>query len=148
MPNPYNPFIIQDWSNSMIKEEIMNLLKLFNQRDETLKGLSNNIGILANVMFLFGEIIARLTEETDKLKVKCDIIKNKEAYLLKQDWKRENPNKVVPNIQYFQAQAQSVCMKDREELISKTAELVRFKQAYDSYEHIMNALKKKMEAIK
>ena len=49
---------------------------------------------------------------------------------------------------YFEAQAKKIVKEDREEQADLEARLMRFKKAYESTENIMNAEKKKMEAVK
>jgi len=103
---------------------------------------------LANIMYLFGEMIARITREYGLLKIDVDAKEKKQITIQRKTWVEENPNEKAPAMSYFEAKAAEFVRDDKDKLMSKYEQLTRFKQAYESYEHIMNAIKKKMDAVK
>lgn len=144
----YNPFDVKDWSDVMIEKQVRELLPRYKGNDDTMYGMSKNVETLANITYLFGEMIARLTKEHGLLKIDCDAKENKAITIERKKWVAENPNEKCPAMTYFEAKASENVRDDREKQLDKYADLVRFKQAYESYEHIMNAIKKKMESVK
>lgn len=144
----YNPFDVKIWSDEMIEKQVRALLPRYNPDDDTMYGMAKNVETLANIMYLFGEMIARLTKEYGLLKIDCDAKEKKAITVERKKWVQENPNDKVPSITYFEAKAAEFVRDDKEKVLDKYADLTRFKEASDKYEAIMNAIKKKMDAIK
>lgn len=144
----YNPFDVKIWSDEMIEKQVRLLLPRYNPNGDTMYGMAKNVETLANIMYLFGEMIARLTKEYGLLKIDCDAKEKKAITVERKRWVQENPNDKVPAMSFFEAKAAEYVRDDKEKVLDKYADLTRFKEASDKYEAIMNAIKKKMEAIR
>lgn len=144
----YNPFDVKIWSDEMIEKQVRALLPRYNPDDDTMYGMAKNVETLANIMYLFGEMIARLTKEYGLLKIDCDAKEKKAITVERKKWVQENPNDKCPAISFFEAKAAEYVRDDKEKVLDKYADLTRFKEASDKYEAIMNAIKKKMEAAR
>ena len=59
----YNPFDVKLWSDEMIEKQVRQLLPRYKHDDDTMYGMASNVETLANIMYLFGEMIARLTKD-------------------------------------------------------------------------------------
>ena len=124
------------------------LVPRYKADDDTIFGMAKNVETLANIMYLFGEMIARLTREYGLLKIDADAKEKKQITIQRKLWVEENPNDKVPAMSFFEAKAAEFVREDKDKVMSKYEQLTRFKQAYDSYEQIINAIKKKIEAVR
>lgn len=143
----FNPFTIAECSIEEIQKTYTRLQERIIDDTDIPYQIASNIEIYSNMCYLLGEMIARLTEEYETLKVEKDIQENNEIYSLRDDFVKNNSEK-APAIDYFKAKAKEKVKKQYEELAKLSARLFRFKKAYDSCENKMNALKKKLESIK
>lgn len=143
----FNPWQIQSWKDEDICIQVNELIKQYNPNDDTMYGIAKNIEVIANINYLYGEMISRLTSSVAQLKLENNSREAKLVYQLRNDWTKVNKEK-PPAISYFEAQAFDSVKTDREKELDKLALLNRFKYAYDSMSEKMNALKKKMESIK
>ena len=107
---------------------------------------AHNIEVYSNLNYIVGECIARLTKSLIELKTKIEIDKAIKCVEERNNWNEEDGKK--PAISYFEALATRFCEKDIQTLAKKESELKRFKNAYTSVEEKLNALKKRMEAVK
>lgn len=144
----YNPFDVKSWSDAQIEEQVKLLIPRYKADDTFMYGMARNVETLANIMYLFGEMIARLTREYGLMKIDCDAKEKKAITVQRKIWTEENPNDKVPAMSFFEAKAAEFVRDDKEKLMTKYEQLTRFKQAYESYEQIINAIKKKMDAVK
>lgn len=144
----YNPFDVKSWSDEQIEKQVRQLLPRYRHDDDTMFGMAKNVETLANIMYLFGEMIARLTKEYGLLKIDCDAKEKKAITIQRKTWVEENPNDKVPAMSFFEAKAAEFVRDDKEKVLDKYADLTRFKEASDKYEAIMNAIKKKMDAVR
>lgn len=144
----YNPFDVKVWSDKQIEIQVRELLTRYQHDDDTMYGMAKNVETLANIMYLFGEMVARLTKEYGLLKIDCDAKEKKAVTVERKKWVTENPGEKVPAMSFFEAKAAEYVRDDKEKVLDRYADLTRFKEASDKYEQIMNAIKKKMEAIK
>lgn len=144
----YNPFDLKSWSDEQIGNQVKLLIPRYQADDTTMFGMAKNVETLANIMYLFGEMIARLTREYGLMKIDVDAKEKKQITVQRKLWVEENPNDKVPAMSFFEAKAAEFVRDDKDKLMRKFEQLTRFKQAYESYEQIINAIKKKMEAIK
>ena len=144
----YNPFDVKSWSDEQIEKQVKLLIPRYQADDTTMFGMAKNVETLANIMYLFGEMIARLTREYGLMKIDVDAKEKKQITVQRKLWVEENPNDKVPAMSFFEAKAAEFVRDDKDKLMRKYEQLTRFKQAYESYEQIINAIKKKMEAIK
>ena len=74
-------------------------------------------------------------------------MESKQIYIQRKQWQETNADK-PPAMSYFEAMASDYVKEDRVKYAKKKSDLERFKRAYDSIENKMNAVKKKMEAVK
>lgn len=145
----YNPFDVKNWTDKQIEEQVRQLIPRYNNADEdTMYGMASRVETLANILYLFGEMIARITTEYGLLKIDCDAKEKKQITLQRKTWTEENPHDKVPAMSFFEAKAAEFVRDDKVKLADKYEQLTRFKQAYASYEQIINAIKKKMDAVK
>ena len=144
----YNPFDVKDWSDTMIEKQVRALIPRYRPEDDTMYGMAKNVETLANIMYLFGEMIARLTKEYGMLKIDVDAKEKKQITIERKKWVYENPNEKAPAMSFFEAEASEFVRDEKEKLMDKYEQLTRFKEASDKYEQIMNAIKKKMDAVK
>lgn len=145
----YNPFDVKNWTDKQIEEQVRQLIPRYNgAAEDTLYGMASRVETLANILYLFGEMIARVTTEYGLLKIDCDAKEKKQITLQRRIWTEENPNDKVPAMSFFEAKAAEFVRDDKVILADKFEQLTRFKQAYASYEQIINAIKKKMDAVK
>lgn len=144
----YNPFDVKSWTDAQIEEQVRKLIPRYDANDDTMYGMAKNVETLANIMYLFGEMIARITKEHALIKLDVDVKEDKAKVEERKMWVEKNPGAKVPSINYFEALASDLVKNLRSKQLDKYEQLTRFKYSYDSYENIMNAIKKKMEAIK
>lgn len=143
----FNPWQLSKWSEEQIADQVSSLLDGYKQDAEAMYDLALNVERLANVTYLYGEMIARLTKKATLKKSTTDTKEAENVYLERKKWTQTNDDK-PPAMSYFEAQAKKIVKEDREEQADLEARLMRFKKAYESTENIMNAEKKKMEAVK
>ena len=143
----FNPFTIQNADSEKIAETYSNLQQSLQQETDTGFQISKNIEIYANMNYLLGEMIARLQQEYDLLKVDISITENKQVYMQRKQWQDTQTEK-APAMSYFEAMAKEFVKEDSKKLAELGARLFRFKKAYESIDSKQNALKKKLEAIR
>lgn len=140
----YSPFDVKRWTNEEVERETGLLIKRYNPNADTMYQLALNVETLANINYLFGEMIARLEFEYGVLKEQVKQKEDKAVYTLRNEWHNER----VPNIDYFKARASELVETERTRCLEKLEMLNRFKYAYKVYEEKINAVKKKMDSIK
>lgn len=143
----FNPFTIETSTEQEIADTYTELMNRLFEEQDTPGQIAHNIEIYSNLMFLCGEMTARITEQYDLVKTDKDIKEDQAIYTYRNRWVEENEEK-PPAIAYFESMAKQTVIKQYEELAYLGAKLTRFKKAYESLEQKMNALKKKLEAIK
>ncbi len=144
----FNPWQIKRWKDEEISMQVNELIKLYDPEDDTMYGISKNIEIISDILYLYGEMIARLTEQTATIKLRTDTTEAKETVRTRKDWIIENPGEKAPAISYFEAKAKEIVQDDRDKQNDLNSNLIRFKFAYESMEAKMNALKRKQDSIK
>lgn len=144
----FNPWNIKDWDDQMICGQVEQLIKQYNPNADTMWELADDIEIIANIQYLYGEMISRLTNEVANLKLDNDTNEAKKIVESRKAWKKENPEEKMPAMSYFEALAEESVKIKREKQNEKSGMLTRFKYAYDSMEQKANALKKKQDSIK
>jgi len=143
----FNPFNMSKAKSEEIAETYKGLQSELIINPDTPVGISKNIELYSNMNYLIGEMIARITEEYDTLKVETSIKENKTLYEERKLWKEENEEK-APAMSYFEAIAKESVKDDLKKIAELGARLFRFKKAYESIESKQNALKKRIESIK
>ena len=144
----FNPFVLKkvEDNNEIAKlySEVFNTLL---EDPNTMYEYAHNIEVYSNLNYILGEVIARLTKDLIELKTKIEI--NKAIHMVdeRKRWEKEEVIK-TPAMSYFEALGTRFCEEDIKLLAQKESDLKRFKNAYQSTEEKLNALKKKMESIK
>ena len=142
----FNPFKIKQLDEKQLQtmyEEVFNQLL---KNPNTMYDYAQNIEVYSNLEYIVGEIIARLQKDVIELKTKIKI-----DTAINQTEERKNWNNDYgkpPAISYFEALATKLSQDDIKLLANKECSLARFKNAYNSIEEKINAIKKKMEAVK
>ena len=142
----FNPFKIKEVTNSELQEMYQETYKQLIEEPNTMYEYAHNIEVYANMMYICGECIARFTREIIELKTKIQIDTAVHQVEERNNW--DTSNGKAPAISYFEALATRMSKDDINKLADKECFLKRFKNAYDSIETKMNALKKKLESIK
>lgn len=140
-----NPFCLKSYTDEAISEQINELAKRYKFNADLPMEIAYNIEIYANILYLYGEMIARLGERYAVLEYANDKGEMLETHKQRKNW---NSAEKAPNIDYFKALAYEKYELDRQREFSINADLIRFKKAYESIENKMNALKKKLDATK
>jgi hypothetical protein len=143
----FNPFDIKNWSNEQVKEQLTILIAKYDVDAFTPYQYALNIENLANQMYLIGEMIARLHEAYYINKAELENEESLQVYKQRDGWEQTHEGK-APAMSYFQALASNFVKEKRLALAKLESDLKRFKIAYDSIEAKMNAVKKKLEAVK
>jgi len=141
----FNVFALKYWTNQQIKEQLDILIDKYDEDADTMSGLALNIENLANQNVLIGEMISRLTEEYICMKARLEANVNIAIVTCRSSWDGEGK---APAMKFFEAQASALYENDRKELAEKESDMKRFRIAYDSIGEKINAIKKRMEAIK
>lgn len=141
----YNPFDVKRWTDDEIEKEVSMLIREYDPEADTMYMIASNIEVLANINYLYGEMIARLTEDHAMSKLDVDVKEDQAFYKLRKSWVGDGK---APSIDYFKAQAREITKEDREKVMKKLEMISRFKYSYESYCEKINALKKKMDSIK
>ena len=144
----FNPWQIKRWTEDEICIQVNELIKIYNPEDDTMYGISRNIEIISDILYLYGEMIARLTDQVATIKLKTDSAEAKETVRTRKNWIADHPGEKAPAITYFEAEAKEIVQKDRDSQNDLISDLTRFKYAYESMESKMNALKRKQDSIK
>lgn len=141
----FNPFALKKITDEAISEQINELANKYKVGADIPYDIAYNIEIYANILYLYGEMIARLGERYATLEYANDKGEMLETHRQRKMW---NSTEKAPNIDYFRALAFEKYELDRQREFGIQADLIRFKKAYESIESKMNALKKKLEATK
>lgn len=141
----FNPFKLQTDTDEELAKVINDLANQY--KSSTLpQDIVFNINLEADLLMIYGEFIARLTQESSLLKLQNDAKEDKLIYQLRSDYAKTSSDKMA--IKYFEAQAGALMEEERQKQYKKEAMLKRFKQAYTSLETKQNALKKQLEMVK
>lgn len=143
----FNPFRIKEWENQQIKEQLEALLDAYEGEASSPFQYARNVENIANQLYLIGEMIARLYEEVNIMKADVSNEENLQVYKQRDTYEKTHEGK-PPAMSYFQAMASDFVKDKRVNLAKKESDLKRFKIAYESLENKMNAVKKKMEAVR
>lgn len=144
----YNPFDVRHWDETEIEEQVRKLIYKYNADADTMYEMALNVEIVANITYLFGEMKSRLGKEAALLKLECDTEEGKQIYLSRKNFALENPDEKAPAIKYFESKAKEMIHDKRKRQLEAEENEERFKYSLETYENIMNAIKKKMESVK
>lgn len=142
----FNPFQIKKKTEIELKEIYESVYKELLDECNTMYEYAHNIEVYSNLEYILGEIIARLQRDVIDLKttIKIDTAINQTEE--RKRWNEEYGK--PPAISYFEALATRMSQNDIKLLAEKECNYMRFKNAYKSIEEKINALKKKMDAVK
>ena len=143
----FSPFDIKDWDYDEVHARYKYLQSKVYDNPISPYEVACNIENLANQNYLLGEMVARFDYEVSMFKAKIDKDYAVKVYEERDKWMVEHDSK-PPAMAYFEALAEGNIFELRRELAAKQSDLKRFKIAYDSIENIMNAAKKKLEAMR
>lgn len=142
----FNPFLLEKASDIELSDTINELANMYKYSD-MIQDIVFNINLESDLLMIYGEMIARLTDSASLQKLTCDNDEARLMYEFRKKWLDEHDEK-APAIEYFKAQASNQIKLQREIQLKTEAMLTRFKKAYASLETKQNALKKKLDAIK
>lgn len=142
----FNPFRIKSVDNKDLQEMYEETFNQLIESPNSMYDYAHNIEVYSNMMYICGECIARFTRDIIELKTKIQIDTAVNQVQERNNWDMSNGK--APAISYFEALATRMSRDDINKLADKECFLKRFKNAYDSIETKMNALKKKLESIK
>jgi hypothetical protein len=143
----FNPFMVQKADEKDLQELYNSVFKQLIEGPNTMYEYAKNIEVYANLMYICGEIIARLTKDIIEVKTEIEIKKAIKIVEERKSWNTEENGK-QPAMSYFEALGTRFCQELIQTLAKKEMSLRRFKNAYNSLDAKMNAIKKQMEAIK
>lgn len=143
----YNPFIIKKADPNEIRDLYNKVFDELLEEPNTMYEYAHNIEVYSNLNYIVGEIIARLTKDLIEIKTKIEINKAIRCVDERKQWNTERDGK-QPAMSYFEALATRFCEEDIKTLAQKESDLRRYKNAYTSTEEKLNALKKRLDAIK
>lgn len=142
----FNPFVIKKASNNELRDLYNQVFDELLDEPNTMYEYAHNIEVYSNLNYIVGECIARLTKDLIELKTKIEIDKAIKCVEERNKWNIEDGKQ--PAMSYFEALSTRFCEDDIKLLAQKESDLKRFKNAYTSVEEKLNALKKRMEAVK
>lgn len=143
----FNPFQIKKKNEIELKDIYEQVYKELLDECNSMYEYAHNIEVYSNLNYIIGEIVARLQKDVIELKTKIKIDTAITQTEERKNWNVEENGK-APAISYFEALATRFSQADINRLADKECSLMRFKNAYNSTEEKINAIKKKMEAIK
>lgn len=142
----FNPFQTKKATNNELRDIYNQVFNELIEEPNTMYEYAHNIEVYSNLNYIVGECIARLTKDLIELKTQIEIDKAVISVEERNNWNEEDGKK--PAISYFEALATRFCEEDIKLQAQKESDLKRFKNAYESVEEKLNALKKRMDAIK
>lgn len=142
----FNPFKITNAEDKELQQIYNEVYEELIDKPNTMYEYAHNIEVYSNLNYIVGEVIARLTRSLINLKTQIEIDKAIQCVEERKKWREEDGK--LPAMSYFEALATKFCQEDIKKLAEKECLLKRYKNAYASVEEKLNALKKRMEAIK
>ena len=143
----FNPFRIKQMSDNQLRDAYNEVFQNLLNEPNTMYQYAHNIEVFSNLNYIIGEIIARLTEDLINLKTDIQVKSAIKCVEERKSWNAERDGK-QPAMSYFEALGTKFCEDEIKLLAKKECALKRFKNAYNSTEEKINALKKKQESIK
>lgn len=143
----FNPFQIMKKNEIELKNIYESVYKELLDEPSTMFEYAHNIEVYSNLNYISGEIIARLQKDVIELKTKIKIDIAVVQTQERKNWNVDRDGK-APAMIYFEALGTRFSQDNINTLADKECSLRRFQNAYKSTEEKINALKKKMEAIK
>lgn len=138
----FDPFTVSQLTDEKIVEIITSSVAKCKPEAETVTELTENIMYLTDVLFLYGEMRSRNQERYSLLKYENDI-KEKE---LVEELKKASTEKKAAD--FYKMEAAKQMKKDMEAEFKAQGDVKRLELAYDATQEKINAVKKKIEALK
>lgn len=143
----FNPFVTKNATDEELKEIYNKVYEDLLEEPNTMYQYAHNIEVYSNLNYIIGEVIARLTRDLIELKTDIQIKSAKKSVEQRNNWNIERDGK-QPAMAYFEALGIEFCEDDIKLQAKKECALKRFKNAYQSMDEKINALKKRLDAIK
>ena len=143
----FNPFETKKATNNELRDIYNVVYKSLLDDPNTMYEYSHNIEVYSNLNYIIGEIIARLTKDVIELKTDIQIESAIKCVEERKLWDVERDGK-QPAMAYFEALGIRYCEDKIKLQAEKECSIRRFRNAYESTNEKINALKKKMDAIK
>lgn len=140
----FNPFNIKNKTSKDLRDMYSNVFQQLLEEPNTMYEYAHNLEVYSNLNYIIGEVIARLTKDVIELKTKIKIDTAINTTEERKHWSDGKP----PAMSYFEGVATRMSKDDINSLADKECSLARFKNAYKSTEEKINAIKKKMEAVR
>ena len=140
----FNPFNIKDKTSKELKNMYSGVFQKLLEEPNTMYEYAHNLEVYSNLNYIIGEVIARLNKDVIELKTKIKIDTAINTTEERKHWQDGKP----PAMSYFEGVATRMSKEDINMLADKECSLTRFKNAYKSTEEKINAIKKKMEAVR
>lgn len=140
----FNPFNIKNKTSKDLKDMYSNVFQQLLEEPNTMYEYAHNLEVYSNLNYIIGEVIARLNKDVLELKTKIKIDTAINTTEERKHWVEGKP----PAMSYFEALATRMSRDSINMLADKECSLTRFKNAYKSTEEKINAIKKKMEAVR
>ncbi len=140
----FNPFNIKNKTSKDLKDMYSNVFQQLLEEPNTMYEYAHNLEVYSNLNYIIGEVIARLNKDVIELKTKIKIDTAINTTEERKHWVEGKP----PAMSYFEALATRMSQESINMLADKECSLTRFKNAYKSTEEKINAIKKKMEAVR
>lgn len=138
----YNPFEIQQTSEEELVNAIKILVEKCNENEQEMSDFATTVIDLTDVLYIYGELYARTQKDYLLKKYNNNTKEAKLEYQIKKEATEKGSSS------YYKAIAQEKMLKDREEEYNLQLSATRLKLAYDSTQEKINALKKKIDAMK
>ena len=143
----FNPFRIKDLKEVELQKVYEEVFQQLLDEPNTMYEYAHNIEVYSNLEYIVGEIVARLQRDVIELKTTIKIDTALCQTEERKHWNTEVDGK-PPAMSYFEALATRFSQDNINRLANKECSLARFKNAYNSIEEKINALKKKMDAVR
>lgn len=140
----FNPFNIKNKTSKDLRDMYSNVFQQLLEEPNTMYEYAHNLEVYSNLNYIIGEVIARLNKDVLELKTKIKIDTAINTTEERKHWVDGKP----PAMSYFEALATRMSQESINMLADKECSLTRFKNAYKSTEEKINAIKKKMEAVR
>jgi hypothetical protein len=143
----FNPFNIVNATTEMLQGEYVSIYSKVNEDTDNPFVIAQNVERYSNLYLIIGEMIARYQYEVDTLKSKIESDTALQTYKEREIWVKEHDGK-APAMSYFQAKAFEFVRENSAKLNDEKLNLRRFKNAWESTDQKINALKKMYDAKK
>lgn len=142
MPLKLNPFYVENLNEETLIERITELADMYNDDAGSMTELSENVLLLTDIIYLYGELLSRVQKEYSLAKYENNILETKTAYRLKAETTEKYP------ISYFNSLAQEAILEERKREFELQRKQTELKYAYDATQERINAIKKKIDSMK